>query len=110
MKPATRFVLLCTSVLTQQLIFTSVASAAPSAEMMANTCAMCHGTDGNAVGKMKKLYGKPANKIADELFKLKQENKGRVMAPMMKAYTDEQIRMIAKYFESLPQKTKVSVP
>ncbi|HUX29458.1 MAG TPA: c-type cytochrome [Thiobacillus sp.] len=74
--------------------------------MMANTCAMCHGTDGKALGKMEELYGKPANKIADELFEFKQENKGRVMAPLMKAYTDEQIRMIAKYFESLPPKKR----
>ena len=110
MRPTTRFVLLCASILTQQFISASVAAAAPSAEMMANTCAMCHGTDGKAVGKMEKLYGKSANKVADELFEFKLENKGRVMAPMMKAYTDEQIRMIAKYFESLPQKTKVRVP
>lgn len=110
MRLTIRLVLLCTSMLTQQLIFASVASATPSAEMMANTCAMCHGTDGKAVGKMEKLYGKSANKIADELFEFKHENKGRVMAPIMKAYTDEQIRMIAKYFESLPRKTKVGTP
>ena len=106
MRPTIRFVLLCTSILTQQFIFTSVVAAAPSAEMMVNTCAMCHGTDGKAVGKMEKLYGKPANKIADELFEFKQENKGRIMVPLMKAYTDEQIRMIAKYFESVPQKKR----
>lgn len=110
MRPTIRFVLLCTSILTQQFIFASVASAAPSTEMMANTCAMCHGTDGKAVGKMEKLYGKPASKVADELFEFKRENKGRIMAPIMKAYTDEQIRMIAKYFESLPRKTKVGAP
>jgi len=110
MRPTIRFVLLCTSILIQSLICASVASAAPSVEMMANTCAMCHGTDGKAVGKMEELYGKPANKIEDELFEFKQENKGRVMAPMMKAYTDEQIRAIAKYFESLPRKTKVGTP
>lgn len=105
MRPTTRFLLLCTCIFTQ-LIYPAAASAAPSTEMMANTCAMCHGTDGKAVGKMEELYGKPANKIADELFEFKQENKGRVMAPLMKAYTDEQIRMIAKYFESLSPKKR----
>ena len=106
MRPTTRFLLLSTACLSQQFTYVPAASAAPSAEMMANTCAMCHGTDGKAVGKMEKLYGKPAGKIADELFEFKQENKGRIMAPLMKAYTDEQIRMIAKYFESLPQKKR----
>lgn len=106
MRPTTRFLLLCTCIFTQQFIYPAAASAAPTAEMMANTCAMCHGTDGKAVGKMEVLHGKSANKIADELFEFKQENKGRVMAPLMKAYTDEQIRMIAKYFESLPPKKR----
>jgi sulfide dehydrogenase cytochrome subunit len=106
MTPTTRFLLLCTGILAQQFIHAPAAYAAPSVEMMANTCAMCHGTDGKAVGKMEKLYGKRANKIADELFEFKQENKGRIMEPIVKAYTDEQIRMIAKYFESLPQKKR----
>jgi len=106
MTPTTRFLLLGTGILAQQFIYAPAAYAAPSVEMMANTCAMCHGTDGKAVGKMEKLYGKPAGKIADELFEFKQEDKGRIMAPIVKAYTDEQIRMIAKYFESVPQKKR----
>lgn len=106
MRPATRFLLLGACMSAPQFICSAAASAAPTTEMLANTCAMCHGTDGKAVGKMEKLYGKPADKIADELFEFKQENKGRVMAPLMKAYTDEQIRMIAKYFESLPSKKR----
>lgn len=106
MRPTTRFLLLSTCILTLQFTYPTAASAAPTAEMMANTCAMCHGTDGKAVGRMEKLYGKPSNKIADELFEFKRENKGRIMAPLMKAYTDEQIRMIAKYFESLPPKKR----
>lgn len=110
MRPTTRFVLLCASILAQPFISASVASAAPSDEMMANTCAMCHGTDGKAVGKMEVLYGESASEIADELFEFKQENKGRIMAPLMKAYTDEQIRMIARHFESLPRKTKAGAP
>lgn len=103
MRSTTRFLLLCTGILAQPFIYAPAARAAPSVEMMANTCAMCHGTDGKAVGKMEKLYGKRASKIARELLEFKREDKGRIMAPLMKAYTDEQIRMIAKYFESLPQ-------
>lgn len=106
MRPTTRFLLLGACIFLPQFIYSTAASAAPTAEMMANTCAMCHGTDGKAVGKMEKLYGKRADKIEDELFEMKEENKGRVMAPLMKAYTDEQIRMIAKYFESLPAKKR----
>lgn len=103
MRSTTRLLLLCTGILAQPFIYAPAARAAPSVEMMANTCAMCHGTDGKAVGKMEKLYGKRASKIARELLEFKREDKGRIMAPLMKAYTDEQIRMIAKYFESLPQ-------
>ncbi|MGE5319726.1 MAG: c-type cytochrome [Hyphomicrobiaceae bacterium] len=106
MRPTNRFLLACTGILAQPFILSPPASAAPSAETMANTCAMCHGTDGKAVGKMEKLYGKPASKIAEELFEFKRENKGRVMAPLMKAYSDEQIRMISQYFESLPRKKR----
>ncbi len=106
MKPATRFLLFGTGIFIAQFIYPTAASAESTTEMLANTCAMCHGTDGKAVGKMEKLYGKSADKIADELFEMKEENKGRIMAPLMKAYTDEQIRMIAKYFESLPAKKR----
>jgi cytochrome c553 len=106
MSPTNRFLLASTSILAQPFIWALAAFAAPSAEMMANTCAMCHGTDGKAVGKMEKLYGKPAGKVANELIEFKQENKGRIMAPIVQAYTDEQIRMIAKYFEALPQKKR----
>jgi sulfide dehydrogenase cytochrome subunit len=110
MRPTTRFLSICAGILAQQFIYAPAAQAAPTARMMADTCAMCHGTDGRAVGKMEKLYGKRAGKIEDELLEFKNEGKGRVMAPMMKAYTDEQIRMIAEYFESLARKGKVGAP
>lgn len=100
MRPA-RLLLVSTLIFAPPLAHPTAASAAPTAAMMANTCAMCHGTDGKAVGKMEKLYGMSSNELAEELFELKRENKGRIMAPLMKAYSDEQIRMIADHFGSL---------
>ncbi len=80
------------------------AMAGPSAKMLADTCGQCHGTDGKSVGSIEKLYGEAAMEIEEELRESKYQDKGRIMAPIAKAYSDEQIRLIARYFAALPRK------
>lgn len=78
--------------------------AAPTVKMLAETCAQCHGTDGKSVGSIEKLYGASALEIEEDMRESKYQDKGRIMAPIAKAYTDEQIREIARYFATLPKR------
>lgn len=76
-------------------------AAEPSTEMLADTCAMCH----SAVGEdaIDKLDGMSAREFREEMEEFRREGKGRIMAVIAKAYTDEQIRQMAEYFQSLPK-------
>jgi hypothetical protein len=40
--------------------------AEPSVEMIANTCVMCHGTNGKGPGSIEELYGMPAEEFIKE--------------------------------------------
>ncbi len=76
-------------------------AAEPSTEALANTCAMCH----SALGKdsIENLDGMSARKFREEMQEFRREGKGRIMAVIAKAYTEEQIRQMAEYFQSLPK-------
>jgi sulfide dehydrogenase cytochrome subunit len=76
------------------------ARAEPTAQMLADTCAMCHGTDGRSAGVLDSLQGKSARKLEREMLEFKHAGKGRIMAPIARAYSDEQIRQIAEYLGS----------
>ena len=79
-------------------LVTAIAGRAePSVEMLADTCAMCHGTDGRSAGVLDSLQGKSARDIEQDMLKFKHAGKGRIMAPIARAYSDVQIRRIAEY-------------
>lgn len=78
-------------------------AAEPSTEALANTCAMCHSADGEDSDAIEKLDGMPAREFREEMQEFKREGKGRIMAVIAKAYTDEQIRQMAEYFQKLPK-------
>lgn len=66
---------------------------------LAATCANCHGTNGNSVGEVDSLAGKPK----DELIRKMQDFKSgarpaTVMHQLAKGYTDDQIQAIAVWF------------
>lgn len=84
-------------------ISTSV-TAEPSTRMLADTCALCHGTDGQSPGSIDELFGMEAEEFMEEMreFKSQHETEGRIMRPITRAYTDQQIRELARYFETLP--------
>ena len=79
---------------------TSPTHAAPTAQMLADTCAVCHGTDGRSAGILDSLQGKSARALQREMLEFKRTGKGRIMAPIARAYTDEQIGQIAEYLAS----------
>ena len=72
------------------------AAAEPSARMLADTCAMCHGTDGVSAGVLDSLRDMSAREIEEEMLEFKTAGKGRIMAPLARAYSDAQIRAMAE--------------
>lgn len=87
--------------------------AGPSAAMMANTCAGCHGTDGKSAGPASpNLAGMSASYFIDSMTYFKNLPKGEehaedarpatIMNRIAKGYTDEQIEAMAEHFASLP--------
>ncbi|HZP88821.1 MAG TPA: c-type cytochrome [Burkholderiales bacterium] len=81
-------------------LLTISARAEPTAQMLADTCAMCHGTDGKSAGVLDSLQGKSARELEREMLEFKRAGKGRIMAPIARAYSDAQIRQIAEYLGS----------
>ncbi|MBM3389265.1 MAG: cytochrome C [Betaproteobacteria bacterium] len=71
------------------------------ARNLAATCANCHGTTGQAVGKdVKSLAGLPAANIASLMaaYKAGAIPNTTIMHQIAKGYTDDQIKLIAGYF------------
>lgn len=79
-------------------------AAGPSAEMMAETCAGCHGTDGSSHGPVTPSIAS----ISVDYFVLsmKDYKSGRrpatVMDRIAKGYSDEDFVAMAKYFQTKP--------
>lgn len=64
------------------------------------TCAACHGADGNSVVPMfPSIAGQPAGYIAEQLHAFRDGNRvNALMSPQAKALTDQQIEDLAAYF------------
>ncbi len=96
--------ILSTAVVLLVSVLNGVSFAAdPSVPMLADTCAMCHGTDGKSAGSIDDLAGLEAEEFIEEMQEFRTENKGRLMAVIAKGYSDDQIRAMADYFESLSE-------
>lgn len=83
----------------------------PSASMMANTCAGCHGTAGQSVGPASpNLAGMSSTYFIDSMKAFKEETRAAtIMGRIAKGYSDGQIEAMAGYFSALPV-YKASVP
>ncbi len=88
-------------------------AAGPTAKNMADTCAGCHGTNGQSVGPASpNLAGMSEAYFIDSMTYFKALEKGAesgedarpatIMNRIAKGYTDEQIEAMAAYFASLP--------
>ena len=76
----------------------------PRGEILALSCASCHGTDGKSVGIMPGFHGKSASYLNAALMEFKNDERySSVMGRHAKGYTDEEITLIAEYFGGLSQ-------
>ncbi|MDZ7660789.1 c-type cytochrome [Thiohalophilus sp.] len=70
--------------------------------MLSNSCAACHGTDGNSPGAIPTLHGKSAAFIDRALREFRSgERESTVMGRHATGYSDEEIALIAEYFAGL---------
>ncbi|NNJ98358.1 MAG: cytochrome c4 [Gammaproteobacteria bacterium] len=78
--------------------------AAPSASMLANTCAGCHGTNGISVGPASPtIAGKSAEYLKEVMEGYKSGDRhATIMNRIAKGYTDEEIALMADYYAALP--------
>ncbi|MGD8999505.1 MAG: cytochrome c [Granulosicoccaceae bacterium] len=95
------------SVLTSPLVFTIVLAGMTSAQaagvsrgaMLSNSCAACHGTDGNSPGAIPSIHGKSADFISQSLKEFRAgERPSTVMGRHATGYSDEEIDLIANFF------------
>lgn len=68
--------------------------------MLSASCAGCHGTDGRSPGAIPDISGKSAEFIRTALEEFRSGKRpSTVMGRHAKGYTDEEMRLIAEYFE-----------
>lgn len=87
-------------------------AAPPSAAMLSNACAGCHGTKGASAGpSMPSLAGQSKVFFVDAMKKFRSgEREATVMGRLAKGYSDEQIVAMAEYFaKQKPQYQSTSV-
>ena len=89
------------------LLGSSQLVAAPSASMLANTCAGCHGTNGISVGPASPtIAGKSAEYLKDIMAQYKSgERHSTIMGRIAKGYTEEEIALIAEHYAALPNES-----
>ena len=70
--------------------------------MLANPCAGCHGTDGNSPGAIPALNNLSSKYILISMKAFKSDQRqGTVMNRIAKGYTDQEIELMADYFEGV---------
>ncbi len=69
------------------------------ARSLAATCANCHGTNGNSVGEVASLAGRPKDEIVRKMQDFKAGTvPSTIMMQLTKGYTDQQIELVAGWF------------
>ena len=102
------------------MVGTTQVLAGPSASAMANTCAGCHGTNGQSVGPASpNLAGMSAAYFTESMMGFKALPKdaehaedarpATIMNRIAKGYTEEQIEQMAAHFAAMPV-YKANVP
>ena len=72
-------------------------------EMLSASCAGCHGTDGHSPGAIPDISKKSAEYIRTSLEDFRSGKlESTVMGRQAKGYSDEEILLIAEYFEKQP--------
>jgi len=80
-------------------------SAAPTASMLADTCAGCHGTDGASMGPATpNIAGMSETYFTDTMLAFKSGDRpATVMGRIAKGYSEEEIKLMAGFFASKPR-------
>lgn len=64
-------------------------------------CFQCHGTNGQATAGFESISGKPANSMLKDLLEMRARRPEGIMDYQARAYTPEQLRLIADYLARL---------
>jgi sulfide dehydrogenase cytochrome subunit len=86
------------------LLGTAQSQAAPTATMLADTCAGCHGTDGASTGPATpSLAGNSEIYTVDTMNAFKSgERPSTVMGRIAKGYSEEEFKLMGSYFAKQP--------
>lgn len=93
--------ILAVVILSGLAISTNSLAETASAQDLANTCAGCHGTDGNSVGPATPtLAGISAEYFTESMeeFKSAEDRASTIMSRIAKGYNDAEIALMADYF------------
>ncbi|MFO1036452.1 MAG: hypothetical protein U1E45_06385 [Geminicoccaceae bacterium] len=76
------------------------ASAQPSGQMLGDSCAVCHATDGK--GGVERIAGMSKGEFSEEMHEFVFEpGEGRLMSVIAKAFTDAEIQAMAAHFAAI---------
>ncbi len=82
---------------------TSAATPHPG-RLLASNCFQCHGTEGRSLGGIDSIAGKSASDIYGDVKEMQRKPVGdNIMFAHSHGYTDQELRLIADYFASLPR-------
>ena len=86
------------------LLYGSSFAATPSASMLANTCAGCHGTNGSSMGPASPtIAGISKDFFVETMEAYKSgERLSTIMGRIAKGYTDEEVKLMAGFFSKQP--------
>jgi len=83
------------------------AAAPKKVEIIAHSCFTCHGPNGVGSGKIPELNGLKKSDITESLLGFASgDEKSTIMGRHAKAYSKEEINMLAEYFAALPKSKK----
>jgi sulfide dehydrogenase cytochrome subunit len=72
-------------------------------DLMAGSCANCHGTDGRLVGSVPTIAGRPAAVLEARLLEFKHDevDDATIMDRIAKGFTDEELAALADHFAAI---------
>lgn len=75
-------------------------------QVLAGSCANCHGTEGRLAGSIPAIAGRPARVLEAQLlsFKRGEQPHATVMDRLAKGYTDAELAALAQYFATVDKK------
>jgi cytochrome subunit of sulfide dehydrogenase len=84
------------------LASTGSMAAPPPGQLLSSMCSQCHGTNGQAVSGFESISGKGANDMYKSLLEMSRRRPESIMDLQARAFTPEQLRLIANYLATLP--------